>query len=76
MTRKEFICICKVVISIKIFLKDLQRPSFMIKNSSEALRFTPGRGGSSALIRWVLDLPACSGVEKAKKYTLFWNQEH
>ena len=37
-------------------------------------------GGESTSIRWVcatgvLNLPPCSGVEKAKKYTLFWNQE-
>ena len=42
MTRKEFIWICKVFISIKIFSKDLQKPSFTIKNSSEALRFQRG----------------------------------
>ena len=45
------------------------------------LIYTDGfAGGDSTLIRRVyansvLNLPSCSGVEKPKKYTLFWNQE-
>ena len=43
MTRQEFICICKAFISIKIFSKDLQTSSFIIKHSSKALRFPPAQ---------------------------------
>ena len=71
MTRQESICVCKMFISIEIFSKDLQIPSFTIKHSSEVLR----PPSPLNLDQTVVNLPSCSGVEKGKKYTLLWNQE-
>ena len=62
MTKQEFICICKVFISIKLFSKDLQIPSFKIKHSSEALKFK-----IPPPPQLHLDQTVCSGVEKANK---------